>query len=402
MKFTVNSNELATLLQNVGRLVPTSSASTPALTNYLFEVTPERISVTGGDTMMRSTGVIAPLECDEAMSFLIAPTPLLDYIKSLPVQPLTMEMETTEEGARFIHLIHSTGYLDIPVGDADLYVSRETPDATPGAAMLSMNSSSLLAGISAVLPAAYPDTTREQLHGVHFVMKPDRLELCATDNVQLVRYIDYDARLVGEDGEMTQAPLKDPSFTLPIKVSSFLQSILPGFANEEALVIYNQKQTEVRFSTYSVVSQVSVLDFPNYNGLLPETMTYMIEIDGQVLQRATTRVNYLSNIVGLGMDSSLLCITFEEHAMVMKGGFYAEGANTPGVDVEERIPVDYPEQMEGMQITFKTNTFMKFLKAFSGESLQLHITNASQPIMITPTVVADQTDLRGITAPVRI
>ena len=131
-------------------------------------------------------------------------------------------------------------------------------------------------------------------------------------------------------------------------------------------------------------------------------MTYMIEIDGQVLQRATTRVNYLSNIVGLGADSSLLCITFEEHAMVMKGGFYAQGANTPGVDVEERIPVDYPEQMEGMQITFKTNTFIKFLKAFNAESLQLHITNATQPIMITPTKVADQTDLRGITAPVRI
>ena len=268
--------------------------------------------------------------------------------------------------------------------------------------MMSMNSSSLLSGISAVLPAAYPDTSREQLHGVHFVMLSDRLELCATDNVQLVRYIDYDARIVEKEGEVAQASLRDPSFTLPIKVSSFLQSILPNFANEEALVIFNNKQVEVRFGTYNVVSQVSVLDFPNYNGLLPDAMTYMIEIDGQVLQRATTRVNYLSNIVGLGADSSLLCITFEEHAMVMKGGFYAQGANTPGVDVEERIPVDYPEQMEGMQITFKTNTFIKFLKAFNAESLQLHITNATQPIMITPTKVADQTDLRGITAPVRI
>ena len=402
MKFTVNSNELSTLLQNVGRLVPASNVSMPALANYLFEVTPERISVTGGDTMMRSTGVIAPLECDGDMHFLIAPTPLLDYIKSLPVQPLTLEMQTTEEGARFIHLIHSTGYLDIPIGDAELYVSRESPEDSEGAAMMSMNSSSLLSGISAVLPAAYPDTSREQLHGVHFVMLTDRLELCATDNVQLVRYIDYDARIVEKEGEVAQASLKDPSFTLPIKVSSFLQSILPNFANEEALVIFNNKQVEVRFGAYNVVSQVSVLDFPNYNGLLPEAMTYMIEIDGQVLQRATTRVNYLSNIVGLGADSSLLCITFEEHAMVMKGGFYAQGANTPGVDVEERIPVDYPEQMEGMQITFKTNTFIKFLKAFNAESLQLHITNATQPIMITPTKVADQTDLRGITAPVRI
>ena len=97
MKFTVNSNELSTLLQNVGRLVPASNVSMPALANYLFEVTPERISVTGGDTMMRSTGVIAPLECDGDMHFLIAPTPLLDYIKSLPVQPLTLEMQTTEE-----------------------------------------------------------------------------------------------------------------------------------------------------------------------------------------------------------------------------------------------------------------------------------------------------------------
>ena len=46
MKFTVNSNELSTLLQNVGRLVPASNVSMPALANYLFEVTPERISVT--------------------------------------------------------------------------------------------------------------------------------------------------------------------------------------------------------------------------------------------------------------------------------------------------------------------------------------------------------------------
>ncbi len=42
MKFTVNSNELSTLLQNVGRLVPASNVSMPALANYLFEVTPER------------------------------------------------------------------------------------------------------------------------------------------------------------------------------------------------------------------------------------------------------------------------------------------------------------------------------------------------------------------------
>ena len=46
MKFTVNSNELATLLQNVGRLVPTSNTSIPALANYLFEVYPDHISVT--------------------------------------------------------------------------------------------------------------------------------------------------------------------------------------------------------------------------------------------------------------------------------------------------------------------------------------------------------------------
>ena len=64
--------------------------------------------------------------------------------------------------------------------------------------------------------------------------------------------------------------------------------------------------------------------------------------------------------------------------------------------------MDYPEEMEGMQITFKTNTFIKFLKAFNSDSLRLHISSASQPIMITPTKVADQTDLRGITAPVRI
>lgn len=402
MKFTVNSNELATLLQNVGRLVPTSNTSIPALANYLFEVYPDHISVTGGDTTMRSTGMITPLESDGEMRYLIAPAPLLDYIKSLPVQPLTMEMETTSEGARFIHLIHSMGYLDIPVGDADLYISSVNPKESATASMLSMNSSSLLAGISAVLPAAYPDATREQLHGVHFTMLADKLELCATDNVQLVRYIDYDARLVSGEGELTQAQLKDPNFTLPIKVSNFLQSILPNFANEEALVIFNDRQVEVRFGTYSVISQVSVLDFPNYNGLLPEAMTYMIEIDGPVLQRATTRVNYLSNIVGLGAESSLLCITFNDHAMVMKGGFYAQGANTPGVDVEERILVDYPEEMEGMQITFKTNTFIKFLKAFNSDSLRLHISSASQPIMITPTKVADQTDLRGITAPVRI
>ena len=98
------------------------------------------------------------------------------------------------------------------------------------------------------------------------------------------------------EGEVAQASLKDPSFTLPIKVSSFLQSILPNFANEEALVIFNNKQVEVRFGTYNVVSQVSVLDFPNYNGLLPDSMTYMIEISVESDRRHEVVVNLCRRI----------------------------------------------------------------------------------------------------------
>lgn len=222
MKPTVNSNKLSAFLQNVGRLIPAGNVSMPALVNYLFKVTPKRTSVTGGDTTMRSIGVIAPLEYDGDIHFLIAPTPLLDYIRSLPTQPLMLEIQTTEEGARLIHLIHSTGYLDIPIGDAEFCVSRESSEGNERTVMMSMNSSSLFSDISAALPTACPDTPCEQLHGVYFVMLLDRLKLCMTNNVQLVRYIDYDARIIGKEGEAARTSLRDPSSMLPIKVSSFL------------------------------------------------------------------------------------------------------------------------------------------------------------------------------------
>lgn len=404
MKFTVASNELATLLQNVGRLVPSSNPNIPALANYLFEVSPERISVKGGDTSMRMTGSIAPLSCEGEERFLVAPSPLVEYIKSLPAQPLTFDVETRDQ-IRIMRVSHQSGFIDIPLGDSDLYIAEPERGHMPEDDLLtvvSLNTSHLLQGIAATQQAAHQDPLYSHLHGIRFVIKSDRMEMCGTDTVQLIRYLDYDARQVQDSDHETTTSLVEPAFTLPLKLASTLVAILPSFVNEEALVTYRHDKVFFRFGAYHVETNIKTDSYPDYNSVIPTEMDYSLDMDSKVLLRAAGRVNQLSAVASMASDSNLIILTFAQGVLTLTGGFYSDGANALGANVEETIPVDYPTAMEGMRIVFMANIFLKFLKSFDSDTLSLHFTSPSQAILVTPAKMPDQVDLRGIFMPVRL
>lgn len=186
MKFIVSSSVLLKNLQHINGVVATNPI-VPILENFLFRIDVEpdlsggTLTVTASDLQTTMTTQI-PVEASESGAIAIPAKLLLDTLRSLPEQPITINIDTETFGT------------EILTDNGRYKLSGENPIDFPKLPTVNKNisvdmtSDILLSAINNTVFATSTDDLRPAMTGVYLQMTTDNATFVATDGHRLIRY----------------------------------------------------------------------------------------------------------------------------------------------------------------------------------------------------------------------
>src|SRR5690606_24009234 len=184
MRFIVSSSALLKNLQLVGGII-SSNTVMPILENFLFELEGNILSITGCDleTMIKTQLEVHVDGDGETNRGQICVTSkiLLEYLKNLPDQPITFNINTAE---LTIEIVSNSGKYKIGGEKTDEYPKQPKPE---NANTLSVPSARLAEAINKTIFATSSDTLRPAMTGVYFELNEGDLTFVATDAHRLIR-----------------------------------------------------------------------------------------------------------------------------------------------------------------------------------------------------------------------
>lgn len=282
MRFTLSSTQLGSCLSNLSKVIA-SKNSMPILNCFLFEVSGSQLTVTASDNenVMQSTITLDEYDTDGA--FCLTSRTILDAIKELAEQPITVDIDLESLRTSILYL---NGVYNIVALSPDDYppvlaVENERKKCT-------IQSDVLSSAISRALFATGQDEIRPVMNGVYFDFKTDSLSIVATDGHKLVR-----TRIEGLESD-------EPSgFILPKKPSALLKNVLKK-DDSEVVIRSDGRNAEIAFSGGKLLCRLTEGNYPRYESVIPTNNTNYVTINRKSL------VGTLRRVLPFANDSSQL------------------------------------------------------------------------------------------------
>ena len=272
MQAIVNSQILTKHLSIVKSTI-NNSHSMPILYSFLFEVSQNKIKITGSDLETTLSAEIE-CECNEEVNFCIDADTLLDLMKAIPLQPITLKID------KEIEIVTSSGNYNMPLIDAKEFPTFAKIEE---ASKLSIPAHVLNAGLTKTSFAIGTDDLRQMLCGVCFDIKTDKLIFVGTDTNKLVKYTRTDVTSQEEN-----------QFILPRKPIAVLKSALFGLDCEVEMT-YNQQNVVFNFENFNLICRLIDAKYPAYNSVIPKDNPNTIVISKANFLGSLKRISIFSN-----------------------------------------------------------------------------------------------------------
>jgi DNA polymerase-3 subunit beta len=351
MKLSVSTAELLAQLQTASRVASTRSA-VQALAGVMIsaeEGAPVQLLATDMEIGLR-----VPLAADVARpgSAVLPARLLLDVVRSLPAEQLTLELRGAEQdvelicGSATFHLRTLRGE-DFPT----------LPDPSPET-RVELPAQALTQTITRVAKSASRDETRPVLTGILVSAAGEELRMVATDSYRL---------------SVKQTPLDPPlqgsmEANVPARALQELVRIAQPLDAETFAVSVGHNQ--VVFELGDVVLSSRLIDgqFPNYRQLLPESVDHELRLATAELADVVRRISLLA------LKNAPLRLTFTEGTLTVS-------ARTPDVgEASESIPV--PFQGEDFEIGFNPEFLRDGVESVESDELVLKLISPLRPGLI--------------------
>ncbi len=284
MKISISRNELYNKLAVVQKVINIKSPI--AVTqNFLFNINGEELLIMATD-LETTLSTTLKLEGNTESMICAMPTKLMEILKELPEQIITLEITKNDIGGSNIKLSNESGsYKSDFIGDSVGDNGDEFPQPKELEGEINkfeISSEMLLNGVSKTLFATAEDESRPTMTGVFFDIKPDDITFVATDAHKLVKY-NVAGQNFGFEG----------SFILPKKPALTLKNTL--FRTENAVEIsYDDKNIVFHMEDYQMVCRRIEGRYPSYNSVIPNNQFKAI-IDRSSLLGAVKRVKIFAN-----------------------------------------------------------------------------------------------------------
>lgn len=261
LSFIVNCTDLYKTVQEMGKIVSGTKSTLPILEYFLFEVENATLDITASNLEITVTAEI-PIEGRGGDGKFTMPAKIfLDTLKTIPSQPLTVDVE-----GYTINLKTEKGVFTMTGVDANDFPQRPLVDMEDA---LSLNTTTLLSGISRTLFATAKDELRPIMGGVLFDVKKENIAFVASDAHKMVV---YRADQIAVDND------KDFQVILPAKAASVIKSLLPK-GDQYVTFTADNKNAVFIINGYTVTCRLVEGNYPAYNSVIPTNNENNIVVD---------------------------------------------------------------------------------------------------------------------------
>jgi DNA polymerase-3 subunit beta len=369
MRFTLSSSALSSRLSILSKVINSKNAL-PILDCFLFEVVNNTLTITASDSenVMKTS---MPLDdSDGEGKFAVNNRTILDAVKELPEQPLTIDVDTQ---SYVIKVIYQNGLYNFTGQNAEEYPLAQT--MPEGASVLTLSSNVLSDNITRSVFATATEELRPVMNGIYFDLTPDALAIVASDGHKLVRNRNFSIK--------TETPT---SFILPKKPANLLKGVLAK-DDSEVIMRFDDRNAEITFGDTVLLCRLIEGRYPNYNSVIPQDNPNQLTIDRKVLIGALRRVlpfaSESSQLVRLHLEAGKLEISSEDIDFA--------------TSAKEEIPCDYNGNI--MSIGFKGTSLSDILNNLASNEVELQLADPSRPCLIVPSEQPENEDILMLIMP---
>ena len=372
MKLIISSSELLKGVMAVSKAIPAKSPL-PILENFLFDLNGNVLEITASDTELTLKTQIEVEETVEEGKIAVPAKHMMDLLKELPDQPLTIQ---TSSDSSFV-CSWASGESNLPYFPAEDYPDITGTDET--AISFSFPAHSLLEGISSTIYATADDEIRPAMNGILFDIDTDSTTLVASDSHKLICYTTADVK----------APAK-ASFILHKKPAGILKAII-GKDVETVDIAFDSKNASFCFGQTMVICRLVVGKYPKYRDVIPQNNSNVLKINRALLLNTVRRVsvcaNKASNHIKFDLQSGSLEISAQDL------GF--------SIAAYEKMQCQYDG--EPLTIGFKSPFIIEILSNMNcGELVMKFLDSKRAALVVSAEDEAESEKICGIIMPIMI
>ncbi len=344
----------------------------PILSNYLFEASGDRLSLTATDLdLSLRTSCNAKVKKEGACT--IPARKLYDYVRLLPDAEITIKM--LENHWVSIRCGRSNTKM-VGMARSNFPALPTFPTAgevrIPGQVLRSM--------IAKTGFAIASEESRYTLNGALMILKPESMTMVATDGHRLAHIERPGEKFDGISGEMKTL--------IPKKAMDELKSLLDSTDAEYIEFAKDDSTLFFRIGSRLLTSRQLTGQFPNFEAVLPKDNSKSIALNGEDLSKAISRVAQFAD-----ERSRAVRLKLE------KGELKLSASSTETGESEDTIEIDYDG--DAMTIGFNAQYLLEFLKATGGQDVKLELKDAQSAGQLRPGGSEDY-KYRYIVMPMRI
>jgi DNA polymerase-3 subunit beta len=351
MKLSVSVSHLLAQLQTASRVASTRSA-VQALSGVMISAQPDSTPELLATDM--EIGLRVPLTADVARpgSVVLPARLLLDVVRSLSGDQLTMELRSAEQD---VELICGATTFHLRTLRAEDFPTLPSPSPET---RITLPMEAFVQTVSRVARSASRDETRPVLTGILMSASGQELRMVATDSY----------RLSVKETALESALPDGLEANVPARALQELVRIAQQAPEETISVSVGQNQ--VIFELGDVVLSSRLIDgqFPNYRQLLPETVDHELRLASAEVTDVVRRISLLAQ------KNAPLRLSFTEGTLTIS-------AQTPDVgEASEAIPV--PFHGEPFEIGFNPEFLRDGLESIDSDELVLKLISPLRPGLI--------------------
>jgi DNA polymerase-3 subunit beta len=350
VKLSLPTVDLLAQLQTATRVASTR-ASVQALSGVM-------IAADGDGAVLLATdmevGLRVPLhgEVVETGSFVLPARLLLDVVRSLSGETVTLELRSDEQD---VEVVSGTAQFHLRTLRAEDFPTLPTAGADTA---IKLPAKAFVDTALQVARSASRDETRPVLTGVLISAGERELTMVATDSYRLsVKHTAIETRL--------EAPFEA---NVPARALQELARIAQSA--EEAELAVSLGQSQIVFGIGDIVLSSRLIDgqFPNYRQLLPESVEHELRLDSAEIVEVVRRVSLLAQ------KNTPLRLSFGEGRLTVS-------AQTPDVgEASESLPAPFAGEV--LEIGFNPEFLRDGLESVEAEQLVLKLISPLRPGLI--------------------
>lgn len=275
MELTVSSALLSQQLTAISGVI-SRNPIVPILGNFLFEIDHNHLVVTASD-LQTSINTILQVKSDAQVSIAIPARMLLDTVKNLPDQLITLKINPN---SYTVSIQSNNGYYKLAGESANDFPQLT---AMQNGIVLEVTSDTWKNILQKTLFATSNDELKPAMSGIYMDLTSSMVTFVATDGHRLVRYIREDL------GAPTQSPI-----IMPKKALILLNSLLTG-KDKKVKIAFDQYKIQFNVDNINFITRLVDERYPDYENVIPKEHSSKLTIHRAALVASLKRMAIYAN-----------------------------------------------------------------------------------------------------------